>query len=203
MQTLKNDIRENILKTARHRFARKGFLKSSMREIAAASGVGVGNIYNYFPNKDAIFVEVVRPVVERFERMLQKHHGRTGADVMEMTTESYFRETVGEYETLIGDYRGLMRILFFRAQGSSLENFRERFTDRAAELVREWLTENKRKYERIDTGISDFSIRLHTAWMFSLFEEILMRRIGCEETGRIVGEYVRFEIEGWKYMMQI
>lgn len=45
MQTLKNNIRETILKAAQCKFARKGFLKTSMRNIADAAGVGVGNVY--------------------------------------------------------------------------------------------------------------------------------------------------------------
>lgn len=203
MQMLKEEIRERILKTAERQFAQKGFLKSSMREIAAQSGVGVGNIYNYFPNKDAIFREVVRPLVSRFERMLQRHHGYRGADIMQMTTEAYFRQAAGEYRSLLRRDHGLMRILFFRAQGSSLEHFREEFTDRATALVKEWLAENKRKYTQLNVEISDFFIHLHTVWMFSLFEEIIMHRIGSREMDRIVEEYIRFEIQGWRFMMKI
>lgn len=55
MQTLKSNIREMILKAARGKFARKGFLKTSMRDIADAAGMGVGNIYNYFAGKDELF----------------------------------------------------------------------------------------------------------------------------------------------------
>lgn len=203
MQTLKNDVRERIVETARQQFASKGYLKSSMRDIAARSGVGLGNIYNYFDNKDAVFRAAVYPVVVRFEQMLQKHHGGYGSDVMRMMSEEYFREVTGEYVSLIGQYRPLMRILFFCAQGSSLENFRESFTDRATELVKEWFAENKRKYPQINDRISDFSIHLHTVWMFSLFEEIIMHGIGGREMERIVGEYIRFEIDGWRSMMKI
>ena len=50
MQVLKEDILGRILKVARQQFERKGYSKSSMREIAELAGVGVGNIYNYFTN---------------------------------------------------------------------------------------------------------------------------------------------------------
>lgn len=48
MQVLKEDIRGRILTIARQQFEKKGYSKTSMREIAELSGVGVGNIYNYF-----------------------------------------------------------------------------------------------------------------------------------------------------------
>ena len=52
MQTLKSDIRNRILSAAKEQFMQRGYLKTSMREIADAVDVGVGNLYNYFENKD-------------------------------------------------------------------------------------------------------------------------------------------------------
>lgn len=73
MQVLKEDIRGRILAVAGQQFGQKGYFKTSMREIAGAVGVGVGNIYNYFTNKDELFREVVRPVLLALEAMLQEH----------------------------------------------------------------------------------------------------------------------------------
>lgn len=203
MQTLKDGIRTRILETAQKEFSKKGFLKTSVRRIAAGAGVGTGNLYNYFTNKDEIFRAVVNPVTVLFEKMLHKHHGRYGADIMQMTTEAYFREITEEYRTLTEQYSSLMHILFFRAQGSSLENFREQFTDMTTELVREWFADNKRKYPQMNIEVSDFFIHMHTVWMFSLFEEMIMHNIGSGEMEQIIDEYIRFEIHGWRQMMRI
>lgn len=73
MQVLKEDTRGRILAVAGQQFGQKGYSKTSMREIAGAVGVGVGNIYNYFTNKDELFREVVRPVLLALEAMLQEH----------------------------------------------------------------------------------------------------------------------------------
>lgn len=203
MQTLKNNIRETILKAAQCKFARKGFLKTSMRNIADAAGVGVGNVYNYFASKDELFRAVVHPVTEEFWQLLEKHHGQSGKDALEMFTEAYFRDCVQEYVQLLVRYRTLMRILLFHAQGSSLETFREQFTDRATEQVKIWFAKNKRRYPKINVEVSDFFIHLHTVWMFTLFEEILMHDIQKQEINRIVEEYVCFEMQGWKKIMKI
>ena len=55
MQVQKEDIRGRVLTVAKRQFERKGYSKTSMREIAELAGVGVGNIYNYFTNKDELF----------------------------------------------------------------------------------------------------------------------------------------------------
>lgn len=174
-----------------------------MRDIAVAADVGVGNLYNYFANKDEIFQTVLKPVTNAYESMLQRHHGQRGADASEMASEDYFKEATEEYTTLIKEHRTLMKILLFQAQGSSLEHFRERFTDRATALVKEWFTENKQRHPEMNTEVSDFFIHLYTVWMFALFEEILMHNVKSPQMEQIVEEYLRFEIQGWRYLMKI
>ena len=96
MQVLKEDIRGRILAVAEQRFGQQGYSKTSMCEIAGAVGVGVGNIYNYFRNKDELFCEVVRPVLHAMEAMLQEHHGIRGEDVMTMRSEKYLKACIDE-----------------------------------------------------------------------------------------------------------
>ena len=160
MQVLKEDIRDRILAIARQQFAQNGYSKTSMREIAGLAGVGVGNIYNYFANKDELFREVVRPVLYALEAMLQEHHGIRGEDIMMMRSEKYLKSCIDEYVSLINTHRGLMEILLFRAQGSSLEHFRENYTDRSTELVKAWFTSMQQKHPEINTAVSDFIIHL-------------------------------------------
>lgn len=46
-------------------------------------------------------------------------------------------------------------------------------------------------------------IHLHTVWMFTMFEEILMHRVTGAEMERVIKEYIKFEINGWKHILQI
>ena len=203
MQVLKKDIRGRILAVARRRFKQKGYSKTSMREIAEEAGIGVGNIYNYFTNKDELFHEVVRPVLCALEAMLQEHHGIRGEDIMMMRSEKYLKSCIDEYATLITKYRELLEILLFRAQGSSLEHFRENYTDRSTELVKAWFATMQQKYPEINTAVSDFSIHLHTVWMFTMFEELLMHSVPKQEMEAILHDYILFEIQGWRAIIKI
>lgn len=202
MQTLKKDIKQKILDAGRREFSRKGFAKASMRTIAMQVGVGVGNLYNYFPSKDRLFCAVLAPVISTFESMFERHHGNY-ADAMEMIREEYLYFAVSEYMNLLRGNRTLMKILFFGAQGSSLEHFKAEFTDRATEQVKMWFMNNKERHPQMNIKVSDFMIHLHTVWMFTMFEEILMHKISVEEMPRIVEEYIKFEINGWKHILQL
>ena len=46
--------RQRILKAAYQVFIEKGFHRASIDDVVAASGLSVGAIYNYFPNKDEL-----------------------------------------------------------------------------------------------------------------------------------------------------
>ena len=203
MQVLKEDIRGRILTVARHRFEQKGYSKTSMREIAELAEIGVGNIYNYFTNKDELFCEVVRPVLCALEAMLQGHHGIRGEDIMTMKSEKYLKACIDEYVSLIDKHRPLMEILLFRAQGSSLEYFRESYTDRSTELVKAWFASMQQKYPEINTAMSDFIIHLHTVWMFTLFEELLIHSVPRQEMETILHDYILFEIQVWRAIIKI
>lgn len=157
----------------------------------------------YFTNKDELFHEVVRPVLCALEAMLQEHHGIRGEDIMMMRSEKYLKSCIDEYVSLIDKHRALMGILLFRAQGSSLERFRENYTDRSTELVKAWFVSMQRKHPEINTSVSDFIIHLHTVWMFTLFEELLMHAVPKQEMESILHDYILFEIQGWRAIIKI
>lgn len=203
MQVLKGNIRKKILEAAGQLFARKGYAKTSMREVAARAGVGVGNLYHYFPAKDELFTELLRPVLSAFDTMLTRHHGMRGEDIMQMKSEVYLKDCIDEYVTLINRHRDLLGILLFHAQGSSLECFRQEFTDRSTEVVKAWFADMQERHPGIHTSVSDFIIHLHTVWMFTLFEELLMHAVTGKEMENVLHDYILFEIEGWKAITQI
>ena len=51
--------RDEILAAAGALFAEEGYRNTSMREVAAASGILAGSLYHHFPSKEAIAVELV------------------------------------------------------------------------------------------------------------------------------------------------
>jgi AcrR family transcriptional regulator len=54
------ETRARILDAARAVFGAHGYAAGTTNRIAAAAGLSIGSLYQYFPNKDAILVELVR-----------------------------------------------------------------------------------------------------------------------------------------------
>lgn len=201
MQRPKEEIRSRILDAARVCFLRQGYVRTSMRDIAEESAVGLGNIYNYFSGKDDLLCRVLQPLVDTLHQMLHRHHGQQ-ADPRLMGSERYYRECLHEYVALIERHRDLMRILFFRTQGSSMEDFVDRFSDRATQLSMEWLGRNRQLHPESATEVSGFTVHLHTVWMIVFLKELLMHDLRGARMRQAMAEYVRFEIEGWRLFMR-
>ncbi|MCI1681474.1 MAG: TetR/AcrR family transcriptional regulator [Bacteroides sp.] len=203
MQFLKDNIEENILNAAQKVFLRKNFQKASMREIADEAHVGVSNIYNYFESKDCIFYKLVKPLIDTLEQMLYKNHSGKNKDFLNKNSDIYLSCIVDEYLSLIQNYRSLLTLLFFHAQGSSLENYKEEFTKQSITVVKKYFLHIKQQYPNMNINVSDFSIRLHTAWMFTLFEELIKQRNKPKDVRQIITEYITFEFTGWRELMKI
>ncbi|KAF0110885.1 MAG: putative TetR family transcriptional regulator [Chloroflexi bacterium] len=51
--------RQTIIDAAHTLIVEQGYAGTSMRQISERAGLALGGIYNHFPNKEAIFVEVI------------------------------------------------------------------------------------------------------------------------------------------------
>ena len=66
--TLPEEKRERILRVAANLFAERGFHRTDMEAVAHRAGVAKGSLYNYFRNKDELFLYLCRNGIERFRQ---------------------------------------------------------------------------------------------------------------------------------------
>lgn len=59
------DKRERLLREAALLFAERGFNQTDVAEVASRAGVAKGSIYNYFENKEDLYLYVCRDGIER------------------------------------------------------------------------------------------------------------------------------------------
>src|SRR5215813_14602025 len=66
---LQSDRRDEILAAAQRCFVRSGFHGASMQDICQAAGMSPGNLYRYFPSKEAIIAGIT-----------ERHRAQAAAD---------------------------------------------------------------------------------------------------------------------------
>ncbi len=70
VQVLKEHIKERILCAAEKLFAKDGVGKTTMGGVAREAGVATGNLYKYFPGKEALFAAIVTDnFVDEFKQL--------------------------------------------------------------------------------------------------------------------------------------
>ena len=66
--------RQEMIDAARTIFAQKGYAETTLEDVAELAEFGKGTLYNYFPNKEALFSSVLkhafRSVLDIFEEVL-------------------------------------------------------------------------------------------------------------------------------------
>src|SRR3954466_12826446 len=101
---LKSDRRAEILAAAERCFVRSGFHGASMQDICAEAGMSPGNLYRYFPSKEALIagiaerdraevaqefasVDLSRGFFAVLERMAQHHSAEKPDEQVKLCTE--------------------------------------------------------------------------------------------------------------------
>lgn len=118
MQVLKEEVRNNIIKAAKHEFRQNGFKNSSMRSIAKKSGMTVGNLYRYFNNKEDLFHTVVSPAFNKIIKLINEE----GVSLFERNG----RNIIAEYATMKvieihSEHRDELLILINGSKGTKYE----------------------------------------------------------------------------------
>ena len=123
--------RQQLLDVARVAFARNGFHATSMDEIAIAAGVTKPVLYQHFPSKRALFVELLDDVGHQLLRELATATAaaHTGRERVDEGFAAYFRFVTAN--------EGAFRVLFGASARNDPEfaSIVERVLDESAEAI--------------------------------------------------------------------
>lgn len=204
MQTLKDHTRKLLLKTAREAFFRKGFKAVSMREISKLSGIGLSNIYNYYPSKDDLLSVVLHPLLEAMNGVLDNHNRDESLSLEIFTSEEYHRKSMQEVMGIITRYRKEFKLLFFDTQDSRFRDYWERWIEKSAAIGMEYLERMKERYPDLHTRISPFFMHFTCSWWINMIKEVVLHEeLTKEEIACFIGEYIHFSTGGWKKLMNV
>jgi AcrR family transcriptional regulator len=130
MQRLKPEVRVEIVSAATALFAADGYDATSVAAVAERAGVSTGNVYRYFPSKEALFAAAVpQKFVAELRRKTKDQIEALGAirDLEAITLDSRYSVLSEELVELSIENRHRVVILLARASGTPWATFEEDF----------------------------------------------------------------------------
>lgn len=89
-------MRLALLREAEKEFLEKGFVNASVRKVVKAAGTTIGNFYNYFNNKEALFEELVKDEYGAFLYFVQNHEQRENIGLLQQISDPLqWRQVLG------------------------------------------------------------------------------------------------------------
>ena len=107
-----------------YEFMQYGFEKASIRRIVKKAGTTIGNFYNYFENKEALFSELVDDEYKAFMYFVNSHNQQGEPEVLLDTLDAgQLREVLNQFVgTLIPVFSQKLFLLTSRSEGTKYEN---------------------------------------------------------------------------------
>ena len=201
MQTKKTDIRKVILEVSEKEFLEHGFKDASMRTIAKKSGVSLGNIYNYFKNKNEIFTQILSVPVSLLNKANNLFDEEYFFDIENLRNGKIKQLKFTYSIKFICNYRDELNLLIFKAHGSSLQDFKDNWIDENTAASIKWL----KKYNNIHSKkakASEFLIHNLNSSYVNFVTEILMHDIHKNKMIEYLKEYYEFFYNGWQGIMK-
>ncbi len=168
------DKKNNIIDSARELFYLKGFKDTNISDIAKNAGIGVGTFYNYYPSKEAIFLEIYSNENDNLKKIMINSMD-LNEDPVSMITKLVIKNANEMNSNLILK-EWYNKELFNKLEKSfyeqgNIENFNENTRSGKLELIQKWKSEGK-----IRNDIDDDMIN-------AIFNSILYIDIHKEEIG--------------------
>ena len=187
-QEMKLGKRNEILQVALKHFSEKSFHSVSLRKIASELDLSVGNLYNYFHNKDALFQAVLFPLLDKMEkvkRMVTKH---TELEFEEVEEDLEFYIKIGEtIADFVNTNKNLFYILFFHSKGSCLEHIIDELIDFNTSRIHKEICS---KWG--DEIFDEFFVHNMISYTFNTIKESLMHDLTAEQRKKAFREMMAF-----------
>ncbi len=202
MQIQKQDIKERILSAARNEFIIYGYQNISLRNVAKQAHVSTSNIYNYFLNKDELFLEILSPTLFQLEFVIN-HINETEY----FKNHDYFsfninQEIVYLIIEFIDNNRQNIELLLFKSAGSKLCNFKEELVKQYTQITLKQIEGLKAENININSDIPSFFVYTVCSFYLNLVSEIIRNNLSREEMRLLAEDMLAFFYNGWKAVLK-
>jgi AcrR family transcriptional regulator len=197
MQYAKDEIKQRIMDVARVEFLEKGFEKASIRTITAKAKTSKSNIYNYFKDKDHLFFSILEPTLTKINQGLEMVKTFNVPKESDTYTKESQKMVIGVVMQFISENLTDVKLLLFKARGSSIESFRDKVIDSFTDVLFDWT-----QSIRPEPGVSKFFVRCIANFYLSSIEQMILNLKSKEQVEKVGEEFLVFVYHGWQGIFQ-
>jgi AcrR family transcriptional regulator len=165
--------KETIEDAARELFIKQGFHRTSMRDIARGAKVSLGNLYNYYPTKEAIFESLINGYVTVVDDKLRSIFAEID-EPLEPESLRRLGELVGKLVNEHSDFWLLMYIDVLEFQNQHFRKMFDGIIDRFRKIFAEKFREAEERGD-LRTGVD--AALVFTAAYMQFFNYFLVEKL--------------------------
>ena len=197
---------KKILDCGKKIFKDQGFEKSNLRAICKAAGVTTGAFYGHFEDKEALFSELVEPIVSQIQRSYTMYEDRS-FDVYKkekhIKKETIYKilesKAQGAIEMVLYffEHKDVFELLVFGSYGTKFNNFLDEIIEREDKNHFEILSMIHGE-DHVNDVITNRGIHLINHAYFYALSEVAVHSKSIEEVKLNATLISEFFNEGWK-----
>lgn len=200
-----SNTKQKILDSAKKEFLEKGFKNSSLRNISKSAGVTTGAIYGYFKDKNSLFIELVKDVINGLKKLVQQIEGEEfESDIIDLFNTEKDRQNMvqvhNKYIDYIYDNFDIMKLIVLCSDGSSVENYIE---DLSQYLTNINTIRINRMEKKLDKPIDEFVLHMIVKFYITSVCELIEHNIYREDALKYITSLSTFFFGGWAEILKI
>ncbi len=205
MKNDKNDISKThalILKSARKEFAKNGFEKASIRDIAKRVGITSAALYRHGKSKEDLFSQLVEPSLFEFRRWRGNHIATKYAQIEEKVSvaELMKNNDIDMIREVIYPHREDFKLILTKSKGTRYENFlHDMVNEDQKEMLKVLAFLKSRGNKVVDISEKEMHTILSAAYTAML--EPIVHGYTQEETEHCLSVVEKFFMPGWQKLM--
>ena len=195
-----NETEKRILETAKNEFLKRGFQGTSMRRIAALSGVTTGALYGYFASKEEIFDSLVKEAYETVMDAYKQAHEEFAALPYDTQVSGMGDITARCVEwclEYIYDHLDEFRLILMCSDGTRYANMVDEMMKTEEESTEEFIAlmrKNGMEIPEIDPLLE----HMVTSGYFTSFFEVVRHSVPREDARIYIQNLQAFYKAGWE-----
>lgn len=198
---------ENILFHATAEFLEKGFSGAYLRDIARKAGITTGAIYGYYPNKEALFAAVIRPVLDEFKTMVcdsqdQAIKAASAGKISFITEDENDYQHVYHFLEYIYDHFDIFKLILTCSEGSGQGDLLHFLAEQQTEQTKTYLTAAREHGLKIEMPTDETIHILITAYFNAMFEAVIhdMPRETALQYAKTIAQFFN---SGWATILKL